>query len=93
MMETSDFVQYSKICEFQGRKGRGAIYIWAAGNGGRRGDNCNVDGYVSSVYTLSVGSVTEQGSFPWYGEECASNMAVTYSSGAYYDQKIVGTST
>jgi len=62
--------------------------VWAAGNGGRRGDNCNCDGYVSSIYTLSVGSVSEQGAFPWYGERCASTMAVTYSSGAYSDQKI-----
>lgn len=51
-------------------------------------DNCNCDGYVSSIYTLSIGSVSEQGDFPWYGEQCASTMAVTYSSGAYTDQKI-----
>lgn len=73
----------------KGRKGKGAIYIWAAGNGGRVQDNCNCDGYVSSIYTLSIGSVSEQGDFPWYGEQCASTMAVTYSSGAYTDQKIV----
>ncbi|XP_032794407.2 neuroendocrine convertase 1 isoform X1 [Daphnia magna] len=72
----------------EGRKGKGAIYIWAAGNGGRVQDNCNCDGYVSSIYTLSIGSVSEQGDFPWYGEQCASTMAVTYSSGAYTDQKI-----
>ncbi len=82
----------SKINEFhttQGRKGKGAIYIWASGNGGRVRDNCNCDGYVSSIYTLSIGSVSEQGDFPWYGEQCASTVAVTYSSGAYTDQKIV----
>ncbi|KAI9560352.1 hypothetical protein GHT06_014369 [Daphnia sinensis] len=72
----------------EGRNGKGAIYIWAAGNGGRVQDNCNCDGYVSSIYTLSIGSVSEQGDFPWYGEQCASTMAVTYSSGAYTDQKI-----
>ncbi|XP_046655685.1 neuroendocrine convertase 1-like [Daphnia pulicaria] len=72
----------------EGRKGKGAIYIWASGNGGRVKDNCNCDGYVSSIYTLSIGSVSEQGDFPWYGEQCASTMAVTYSSGAYTDQKI-----
>nr|CAH0100756.1 unnamed protein product [Daphnia galeata] len=72
----------------EGRKGKGAIYIWASGNGGRVKDNCNCDGYVSSIYTLSIGSVSEQGDFPWYGEQCPSTMAVTYSSGAYTDQKI-----
>lgn len=74
---------------YQGRKGKGAIYVWAAGNGGRTQDNCNCDGYVSSIYTVSIGSVSERGAFPWYGEMCASTMAVTYSSGAYTDQKIV----
>ena len=77
------------MCDRQGRGGKGAIYVWAAGNGGKRADNCNCDGYVSSVYTLSVGSVTQRGAFPWYGEECASNLAVTYSSGSYADRKIV----
>lgn len=63
--------------------------MWAGGNGGRKEDNCNCDGYVSSIYTLSIGSASESGAFPWYGEKCASTMAVTYSSGAYTDQKIV----
>lgn len=63
--------------------------MWASGNGGKKQDNCNCDGYVSSPYTLAVGSVSELGEFPWYGEKCAATMAVTYSSGAYTDQKIV----
>ena len=51
-----------------GRKGKGCIYIWASGNGGIKGDNCNCDGYASSLYTLSIGSATQSGLFPWYGE-------------------------
>ena len=43
----------------QGRGGLGAVYVWAAGNGAKNGDNCNCDGYTSSIYTLSVSSVTE----------------------------------
>ncbi|XP_076350282.1 neuroendocrine convertase 1-like [Tachypleus tridentatus] len=73
---------------FKGRGGKGVIYVWAAGNGGSRSDNCNCDGYTSSIYTLSIGSASQQGQFPWYGERCASTLAVTYSSGAYSDQKI-----
>ncbi|KAG1681898.1 Neuroendocrine convertase 1 [Nymphon striatum] len=72
----------------KGRNGKGVLYIWAAGNGGMHGDNCNCDGYTSSIYTLSIGSASQQGRFPWYGEMCASTMASTYSSGAYSDQKI-----
>ena len=39
----------------QGRNGNGVVYVWAAGNGGSKGDNCNCDGYTSSIYTLSIG--------------------------------------
>jgi len=74
---------------WQGRGGRGSIYVWASGNGGTFRDNCNCDGYVNSIYTLAVGSASERGHFPWYGERCASTMAAAYSSGAYRDQMIV----
>lgn len=73
----------------KGRGGKGSVYIWASGNGGTYGDNCNCDGYVNSVYTLAIGSASERGHFPWYGERCASTMATAYSSGAYWDQMIV----
>lgn len=72
----------------EGRGGKGVIYVWASGNGGRSEDNCNCDGYTSSIYTLSIGSASQQGQFPWYGERCASTLATTFSSGAYRDQKI-----
>ncbi|GLH05557.1 Furin-like protease 2, partial [Gryllus bimaculatus] len=74
-----------------GRGGRGAIYVWASGNGGSRGDNCDCDGYIGSIYTLAVGSASQRGQFPWYGERCAATMATTYSSGAYTDQMIATT--
>ncbi|XP_021936624.1 neuroendocrine convertase 1-like isoform X2 [Zootermopsis nevadensis] len=75
----------------QGRGGKGCVFVWASGNGGSKGDNCNCDGYIGSVYTLSIGSASQQGQFPWYGERCASTMAATYSSGAYSDQMIATT--
>ena len=37
---------------FQGRQGKGSIFVWASGNGGRDGDNCNCDGYTNSIFTL-----------------------------------------
>lgn len=75
----------------EGRGGKGSIYVWASGNGGTFDDNCNCDGYVNSVYTLAIGSASERGHFPWYGERCASTMATAYSSGAYWDQMIATT--
>ncbi|KAJ3640863.1 hypothetical protein Zmor_027398 [Zophobas morio] len=75
----------------EGRNGKGNIFVWASGNGGSKGDNCNCDGYLASPYTISIGSASQKGEFPWYGEECASTLAVTYSSGAYKDQMIATT--
>ena len=49
-------VIFINVVFFQGRKGKGVIYVWAAGNGGSKGDNCNCDGYTSSIYTLSIGN-------------------------------------
>nr|XP_046912953.1 neuroendocrine convertase 1-like [Dermatophagoides farinae] len=74
-----------------GRKGKGNIYVWASGNGGSRGDNCNCDGYVSSIYTISINSVSESGHFPWYAEKCSSTLAAAFSSGAFSDKKIATT--
>lgn len=73
----------------EGRGGKGSIFAWASGNGGRVGDNCNSDGYTSSIYTLSVSSATQYGNSPWYAERCSSSMAATYSSGAMNEGKVV----
>ncbi|XP_069078910.1 proprotein convertase subtilisin/kexin type 6 [Pleurodeles waltl] len=75
----------------KGRKGLGSIFVWASGNGGREGDYCSCDGYTNSIYTVSISSTTENGHKPWYLEECASTLATTYSSGAFYERKIVTT--
>lgn len=65
------------------------LYVWASGNGGRLGDNCDCDGYTGSIYTISISSASQAQHTPWYAEKCASTMATTYSSGAYDDQRIV----
>ena len=65
----------------RGRHGKGSIFVWASGNGGRHLDNCNCDGYTNSIFTLSISSATQAGYRPWYLEECSSTLATTYSSG------------
>eukprot|EP01137_Pigoraptor_chileana_P004758 Opistho-2@46829 len=65
-----------------GRGGKGSIFVFASGNGGSYKDNCNCDGYTNSMYTISIGSVTDTNKAPWYTEQCAATMAVTYSSGS-----------
>ena len=51
----------------------------ATGNGGHLLDNCNCDGYTSSIYTLSVGSISPGGYCTFYDEKCPSTMAVVYT--------------
>jgi len=67
-----------------GRRGYGSIYVVASGNGGVVGDNCNYDGYANTIYTVTIGAVGEDGAMPFYGEECASMLAVTFSSSTYH---------
>ena len=74
-----------------GRRGYGAIYVVASGNGGVKNDNCNYDGYANSVYTITIGAVDEFRHMPYYAEECASMLAVTYSSGGVRRRSIVST--
>ncbi|XP_042864322.1 furin-like protease 1 isoform X4 [Penaeus japonicus] len=74
-----------------GRGGKGSIFVWASGNGGRDQDNCNCDGYTNSIWTLSISSATEKGRVPWYSEACSSTLATTYSSGSLGEKQIVTT--
>lgn len=75
----------------KGRGGKGSIFIWASGNGGRELDNCNCDGYTNSIWTLSISSATEEGHVPWYSEKCSSTLATTYSSGGQSEKQVVTT--
>lgn len=75
----------------KGRGGKGSIFVWASGNGGRDHDNCNCDGYTNSIYSLSISSATEQGHVPWYSEACSSTLASTYSSGALGEKQVITT--
>ena len=65
----------------KGRDGKGSIFVWATGNGGKNHDYCSCDGYINSIYTVSIGAVDDCGKSPWYAEPCPGTMAVTYSSG------------
>ncbi|KAK3584435.1 hypothetical protein CHS0354_017715 [Potamilus streckersoni] len=68
----------------EGRKGLGTIFVWATGNGGNNGDSCGADGYVGSIESISIGSVTDQGHKPYFMEECSSTMAVVPTGGLSY---------
>lgn len=72
-----------------GRRGFGSVFVVASGNGGQYNDNCNYDGYANSIYTITIGAVDENGRMPFYAEECASMLAVTFSSGGTKLRSIV----
>lgn len=63
-----------------GRSSKGSIYVWASGNSGPH-DNCNADGYVTSIYTIAIASVSRGGYVASYGETCSAILAATYASG------------
>jgi len=66
----------------EGRDGKGAVYVFASGNGGLHGDNCNYDGYTNSIYSITVGAIDHKGLHPPYSESCSAVLVVTYSSGS-----------
>lgn len=74
----------------KGRGGKGSIYIWASGDGGAN-DDCNCDGYASSIWTISINAVGIDGSTAVYDESCASTLATTFSNSK--DPSIDGIST
>lgn len=61
----------------EGRGGKGSIYVFAAGNGGIN-DNCNCDGYVNSVYTISVAAVNEDGFGEEFSEPCSAILTTAF---------------
>ncbi len=63
----------------QGRENRGAIYVWANGNGLANRDNSNKDGYANSRYTIAVGAVDWKGEQTTYSEP-GSNLLVSAPS-------------
>lgn len=68
----------------KGRNGSGVIYVWAAGNGNYQGDFCSFDGYVNSIYTIPVGSLTHMGEKSYYSEECSANFVATFTGSMSY---------
>lgn len=66
----------------KGRGGKGSIFVFAAGNGGGAGDQCNFDGYTNSIFSVTVGAYDHNGNHPYYSEMCSAMMIVAPSSGS-----------
>ncbi len=57
----------------QGRNGRGAIFVWAGGNGGNHHDNTNYDGFANRPEVITVSATTHTGKAAYYSEPGATN--------------------
>lgn len=64
-----------------GRNGKGAIYVWAVGNGKFNHDNCNYDSWANSRYTITVASMSDQAKITPYSEECSAILVTAPSNG------------
>lgn len=71
----------------QGRRNKGSIFVFAAGNGGVTGDSCAFNGYVNSIYTIAISGANWDGKVPGHAEPCAAIMAVTYGEDKYDRRK------
>ena len=61
--------------------------MWATGNGGLTDDDCNCDGYTTSIYTISIGCIGDHGLSAYYTELCSSTLAVTFNGGAHRERE------
>ena len=77
-----------KSYTIQGRRRKGSIFVFAAGNGGITGDSCAFSGYVNSIYTIAISTVNWDGSLTAFSEQCAAIMAVTYGQDMLTNGKI-----
>lgn len=82
-------VYNQQIIRLQGRNGKGVIYTFSAGNDGQDAD-CNVSGWTSSMYTITVNALAPDSSPAYYAEECSSLLVATYG-GDEHQQTITTT--
>ncbi|XP_066929242.1 PC3-like endoprotease variant B [Clytia hemisphaerica] len=71
----------------KGRDGKGNVFVWATGNGGLTDDDCNCDGYTTSIYTISIGCISDHGLSAYYTELCSSTLAVTFNGGSHREKE------
>jgi hypothetical protein len=64
--------------------------VWATGNGGLVDDDCDCDGYTTSIYTLSIGAISDHGLSTYYDEKCASTVAVVFTADSHRGTTFTG---
>ena len=59
--------------------------MWASGNGGGVFDSCATNGFISSIYTIGIGSAASDGLPAYYDEQCSGKMAVVFVNNPHYN--------
>ena len=79
----------------QGRDGKGAIYVFAAGNEGEGNIDVNMMGYTNSRYVITVGAVNQDGTKCEYSNTGAALLVVAPSGGdtTYDDEDVLTDAT
>ncbi|MBR5160969.1 MAG: proprotein convertase P-domain-containing protein, partial [Thermoguttaceae bacterium] len=79
----------------EGRGGKGAIYVFAAGNEGEGNIDVNMMGYTNSRYGITVGAVNQDGTKCEYSNTGASLLVVAPSGGdtTYDDDDVLVSAT
>ncbi|XP_053380579.1 neuroendocrine convertase 2-like [Mercenaria mercenaria] len=67
----------------EGRRGKGTIFIFGAGNDGEYFDDCNTVELVNNMYTIGVNSLAPEGGPATYAEECTNVMTAAYAGEEY----------
>jgi len=80
-------VVWQVIIQFQGRGGKGAIYVFSAGNGEAYYEDGNAEGQTRSTFTITIGSVSSDGSPAYYTTPGACVLAATFG-GDLHDNDI-----
>ena len=62
--------------------------MWASGNGGAF-DDCAADGYVVSIYTISIGALQVDGTQPWFDEKCSAKLASNFVNDNHGEARVV----
>ena len=52
-------------------------------------DSCAADGYVSSIYTIAIGSAASDGTQASYDEDCSGKMAVVFVNNPHGQVSVV----
>lgn len=65
----------------QGRSGKGRVFLWAAGNGLTRDDNCNFNGFANNRFVMAVGALADHAQQAPYSEPCAAMFVTAPSNG------------